>query len=627
MLAGQVRPIRSVSGYDVTENTIFQLYQDIGGTKTMRQLSQVEKRLLRIYATYRQMGATGAVGDMSKTIEQSANQLRIMSELATELGTWVGIILKGFLESSGILVQINAGLIVAKNIVQALAVFMGYETPDFLTNLLTTTEDANDELDTLTGKLLSFDKFEALNSSASAESGNIDEVLMNAISQYQSILANTSYKAQDLADSWMATLGFQYNATTGLWDYDEGMGSIVDKIKDTGTGILGWGALLLGVKHPITLLFASLAYMYLTSEDIRTSVDSIFTTLGKWNLGQKIFDDLALVLGALTSIIDVVAKALDWTINFLFGGVETEDGKETVGEKIMGDLAAALTIGALVGVATKSVVAFTLTAGLTLSLSAVSALFDEDGATVYDKIMSYISLALAGAGIGAIFGGGAGALIGLSIGVTLGLLADGISGFMFSKNKNQILMDFLELLVGGLGGALAGWSIAASMATLGAAAGPVGALVGFAVGVALSFFIKSIDWSAFGNELARQQRVASDFWLGTNTTIHAPNGNTGYLPNKVQPYASGGFIEDGIFTMNKGEIAGQFNDGKSYVANNRQIIQGIRAGVYEGVAQAMKSVGGGGGDVYLDKDKVGKVVESKVHSEGVRVGHFASQGV
>ena len=51
VLAGQVRPIRT-AGYDITENTIFQLYQSLGGTKTVRQLNQTEKQLLRILAVY-----------------------------------------------------------------------------------------------------------------------------------------------------------------------------------------------------------------------------------------------------------------------------------------------------------------------------------------------------------------------------------------------------------------------------------------------------------------------------------------------------------------------------------------------------------------------------------------------
>ena len=91
---------------------------------------------------------------------------------------------------------------------------------------------------------------------------------------------------------------------------------------------------------------------------------------------------------------------------------------------------------------------------------------------------------------------------------------------------------------------------------------------------------------------------------------------------KATAYASGGFIEDGIFTMNKGELAGNFFDGTPVAANNMQIISGIRAGVYEGVSKAMQNSNKGGGDVYIDGTKVGKVIENKVYAEGQRVGHF-----
>jgi hypothetical protein len=36
----------------------------------------------------------------------------------------------------------------------------------------------------------------------------------------------------------------------------------------------------------------------------------------------------------------------------------------------------------------------------------------------------------------------------------------------------------------------------------------------------------------------------------------------------------------------------------------------------------MQSFNKGGGDVYIDGTKVGKVIENKVYAEGQRVGHF-----
>lgn len=51
-------------------------------------------------------------------------------------------------------------------------------------------------------------------------------------------------------------------------------------------------------------------------------------------------------------------------------------------------------------------------------------------------------------------------------------------------------------------------------------------------------------------------------------------------PNGFYTYAKGGFPEEGPFMMNRGEIAGKFSNGKSVVANNQQITDGIAAAVY-----------------------------------------------
>jgi hypothetical protein len=70
---------------------------------------------------------------------------------------------------------------------------------------------------------------------------------------------------------------------------------------------------------------------------------------------------------------------------------------------------------------------------------------------------------------------------------------------------------------------------------------------------------------------------------------------------------TGGFLEDGLFTMNHGEIAGKFNNGKSVVANNQQIVEGIAAGVYEAVVAAMNATNGHQGqnvNVYLDGKQI-----------------------
>lgn len=75
------RQIRTTAGYDVSEASIYALYKELGGTKTMRQLDQLEKRLLRIIALQKQMGDTGALGDFAKTINFCGSNKKLLDKL------------------------------------------------------------------------------------------------------------------------------------------------------------------------------------------------------------------------------------------------------------------------------------------------------------------------------------------------------------------------------------------------------------------------------------------------------------------------------------------------------------------------------------------------------------------
>lgn len=79
-----------------------------------------------------------------------------------------------------------------------------------------------------------------------------------------------------------------------------------------------------------------------------------------------------------------------------------------------------------------------------------------------------------------------------------------------------------------------------------------------------------------------------------------------------ETYANGGFPEDGWFRASHGEMMGKFDNGKSVVANNKQITTGISEAVAPAVYAATKAAikeelsnaNVGGGDVYLDGTKV-----------------------
>ena len=70
-------------------------------------------------------------------------------------------------------------------------------------------------------------------------------------------------------------------------------------------------------------------------------------------------------------------------------------------------------------------------------------------------------------------------------------------------------------------------------------------------------------------------------------------------------FATGGFPEDGLFMANHNELVGQFSNGKTAVANNQQITEGIARATYDAFMTAFSQTGGSGGsdqpvNIYLD---------------------------
>lgn len=342
-LAGQVRPIRSVSGYDITETTLEQVYQGLGGIKSIRNLFQTEKRLLSIYAIFQQMGSSGALGDMTKTLDNFANQSRMATESWKELATWAGIVMQEILQSSGVMTYLNAALMTAAEVVKQLAYSMGYVDPDFGISWADNMEGANEEVDELQGKLLGFDQFRSL--SGSEESSlSIDETLLNALGGYDSNIENATNEARELSDAWLQALGFTKDAN-GEWETSE---ENLEKIKNTVLGIgtalgvvaalFAGGAILGGItkltgglgklttsagglngilgaisSHPIiaviTAVVAVLALLYATNEDFRESVNELFEALGN------------AISAILTPLLDIATELFDEVITPLFESV------------------------------------------------------------------------------------------------------------------------------------------------------------------------------------------------------------------------------------------------------------------------------------------------------------------
>lgn len=322
-LAGQVRPIRSVSGYDITENTLYQLYQSLGGTKTMRQLTRTEKQLLSILAIFNQMTASGAIGDLDKTMESFANQSRVMAESWQQVKTYAGALITYTIQESGLLTYINAILMFIGDTLKAVAESVGaiqHFGGDIFENTTESALGASEAIDEVQGKLLDFDKFRAMSGGEENALG-LDEKLLQALSGYDTILGNASMKARELADSWKE-ITFWAN---GVFDVKK-WNNFVSKLKETlkivkaiaitiiaykmvnfiGNITTGLGKLK-GAFNPktigLTALVSALMYAYVTNENFRNSIDNLVNTFA------KPFGELVnAITPILTTIIDLVAE-------------------------------------------------------------------------------------------------------------------------------------------------------------------------------------------------------------------------------------------------------------------------------------------------------------------------------
>lgn len=272
--------------------------------------------------------------------------------------------------------------------------------------------------------------------------------------------------------------------------------------------------------------------------------------------------------GALTTLIYALSALVGGMIGFAIGGV------------------AGAVIGASIGVG--------------ISLLVKNVFFDgkEDQSTSMLETLVDILIILAGTVIGFAVGGVFGAAIGATVGVGITLALNKV--LFNSENATADNFAMISTLVAALGavvGGIIGFTVG----------GPLGALIGAVIGCAVTLAVTQMAWSqdSFSNIPAPPD-------LGSSASVSSVTVNNG-LPvvqphgNGISLYAGGGFPETGdLFFANENgaEMVGSLG-GRTAVASNDQIVEGIRQGVYDAVVAANAS---GNNDVnvnvYLDSREI-----------------------
>lgn len=293
VLSGQIRTIRSVSGIDVSENTIFQYYQELGGTKSMRQLSQLQKKLLKIYALEKQMDSLGAIGDLEKTVNSISNVTKQLKETIQELFVYIGNIAQKLFKP--LLTNILGVTLALKDMSKALASSIGALTTEYendsanklFGSIEEGAEDATDSVNELLGTL-SFDKFEALTKSTT-QTDDLEKII-NAIALYETNFANVKSRAREIADEILKWLGYlpQVNDETGEIEYKLKDGyTRLDAILDVLKIIVSLGIYTLMAKAGNAL--TSLIGQIITTDKSLKSLSSTIGNLSKLGIITSLF--------------------------------------------------------------------------------------------------------------------------------------------------------------------------------------------------------------------------------------------------------------------------------------------------------------------------------------------------
>ena len=607
-LAGEIEPLRAV-GISVTQATLQEKALALGITENVNAMTDAEKSLLRYKVILDSMKNMGAVGDLAKTIESPANALRILQMQLTQLARAIGSLFIPILTQ--VLPYIQAFTNVLTKLISKLAVLLGFKMPTWKNSDWNTISDTSgivaDNLDNAKNSakkmkdyLMGFDELNVIKPDTGTSGGN-DNLVSSGLGDLM------------LEDVWTDTMLDSIDSK--VKSIEEKFQAIVDKSYEWKDTIMVIGSILAGgaivgiimsisktighIGSLSNLLFVFQYFGYV----IGTTVAGAFSTLATTIL------PIIAAVAAVAAVVYTLWKNWDKVVSVVQTFVEKTGLKNTF-EEIK------LSLGTLFE-----------------KLGGLHDLFTAIGTVILGVLQPAIAVLMG------LFNGFMNVIkpiitmIGGVIDIlsALGNLIVGI----FTGNLDKI-NDSINLFIIGISEIISGWFD-----------GLIGFIGGFFTGVvewltsSLSFVITWIknlkDWiiSGFKNILNAGINLINKFFNWLNDKLNISWDSFSILGKEIFPggsiqlftiplipnvYKEGGFIEDGLFTMNQGEIAGKFNNGKSVVANNEQIISGISQGVYDAFMKALsendsdKSINV---NVYLDSDQITSSVEKNRNSKGL----------
>lgn len=177
-ISGELEPLRRL-GYDLSQARLEQTALNLGIKESVANMTQAEKAELRYYAIMTQV--TTAQGDMARTLEAPANQLRILQAQLTQTARAIGNIFIPALNA--ILPYVIAALRIVRELADAIAKLFGFKLTEIdysgVEGLASGAEDAAVGFDDaasaakeLKKSVMGFDELNILNGNTASGSGS-----------------------------------------------------------------------------------------------------------------------------------------------------------------------------------------------------------------------------------------------------------------------------------------------------------------------------------------------------------------------------------------------------------------------------------------------------------------------
>lgn len=254
-ISGELEPLRRL-GYDLSQAKLQATALSLGIDKTVSSMTQAEKAELRYYAILKQV--TDVQGDMARTLEAPANQLRILSASITQAGRAVGNIFIPMLNKA--LPYVIAFFKVARSLADIIGSLVGFEfttieqPAEGITAISHEAESASESVKELNKQLAGFDELNVLHAQADVDMDGLASGLEFDLPEYDFLYGAVESKADAIVEKMKEWLDISDSTDSWAELMNTKLGDMLSTIGLIGIGLASWkiaSALTTGIQNLI----------------------------------------------------------------------------------------------------------------------------------------------------------------------------------------------------------------------------------------------------------------------------------------------------------------------------------------------------------------------------------------